>query len=104
MPLGSKVVLKLLEEKKTKSGILIEGDTGESVRRGEIVAGSMDTCPSCKTVYYPSYGVGTVVLFPKHAGDVITLDKVLYILIDTNAILAIVQPDAEDAPAEETAS
>lgn len=103
-PIGTKLVLQPQSDDQTESGLLLAGSQNDRVGRGVIVAGLLDQCPSCKTLYSPGYGVGTVVMYQKHAGEPIQVDGSPYLLIDATAILAIVHRSASDGAAQETAS
>jgi co-chaperonin GroES (HSP10) len=101
IPLGANVILKELQEDKTASGLLLASTENQKIGRGEIVSGSLDICPSCKTLYSPAYSVGTEVLFVKAAAEQLMIESKPYLFIPNNAILAVVPASSPvDSPAK----
>jgi len=87
-PLGDRVLVKpLMEEEKTKSGIVLP-DTAEKEKKeqGQVVAiGDGDKIKKLKLK------VGDKVLFGKYAGDDAEINKVEYKFLKDEDILGIVE-------------
>jgi chaperonin GroES len=80
-PLGSRVLIRPLEqESKTASGLLLPDTAKEKPQTGEVVAVGDDEDIKLK--------VGDRVLFAKYSGTEFKLDGVEYILFDANDVLA----------------
>ncbi len=83
-PLGSRVLIKILEEGETKtaSGIYVPETAKEKPQQGLVVAVSEDEDEEIPVE------VGDKVLFAKYAGTEIKLDGEPHLLLDVSDILA----------------
>ena len=80
-PLGSRVLIRPLEqESKTSSGLLLPETAKEKPQTGEVVAIGDDEDITLK--------VGDKVLFAKYSGTEFKLDGVEYILFEYSDVLA----------------
>ena len=91
VPLGDKVVLKqLVEEEKTKSGIILAGAAKEKPQQAEVIAvgpgGTVDGI-EVKMEVKP----GDMVIYSKYAGTEVKLDGEEYIVVKQGDIVAIVE-------------
>lgn len=91
VPLGDKVVLKqLVEEEKTKSGIILAGAAKEKPQQAEVIAvgpgGTVDGV-EVKMEVKP----GDMVIYSKYAGTEVKLDGEEYIVVKQGDIVAIVE-------------
>ncbi len=93
LPLGSRVLVRILpEESVTKSGLFLPDTAKEKPQRGEVVAIGDDTDVI-------KVAAGDRALFPKYTGTELRLDDADYLLIDASELLAILR----ETPAEGTA-
>ncbi len=84
-PLGSRVLVRVLEEESvTKTGIFLPDTAKEKPQRGEVVAIGDDT----ETI---KVAVGDRVLFPKFSGTELRLDGADHLIIDATDLLAILR-------------
>ena len=91
VPLGDRVVLKLLEaEETTKSGIVLPGQTKEKPQQAEVVAVGPGGVVDGKEVEM-AVKVGDQVIYSKYAGTEVELEKEEYIIVRQSDILAVVQ-------------
>lgn len=91
MPLGDRVVIKMLEaEEKTKSGLILTGSAKEKPEVAEIVevgpGGTVDGKEIVMTVKK-----GQKVITSKYAGTEIKLDGEEYTVVRQGDILAVVE-------------
>ncbi|MEZ5096028.1 MAG: co-chaperone GroES [Nocardioides sp.] len=88
-PLGSRVLVEILEEDSvTASGLVIPDTAKEKQQRGLVIAVGDDE--DMITVE-----VGERVLFPKYTGTELSLDGKDYLVIDATELLAVLgRPDA----------
>ena len=87
VPLGERVVLKQLEaEEKTKSGIVLPGQSQEKPQQAEVVA----VGPGTDEVKM-SVKVKDQVIYAKYAGTEVKLGKDEYVIVKQSDILAIVK-------------
>lgn len=87
VPLGDRVVLKqMMAEEKTKSGIVLPGQSQEKPQQAEVVA----VGPGTEEV---KMGVkaGDIVIYAKYAGTEVKLDGEEYVIVKMNDIHAIVE-------------
>lgn len=83
-PLGSRVLLRPIQEQsRTSSGLYIPDTAKEKPQTGEVVAIGDDT-EEIKVA------VGQKVLFPKYTGTEIKIEGVEHIIMNADDILAIV--------------
>ncbi|GAB4498503.1 MAG: co-chaperone GroES [Anaerolineales bacterium] len=83
-PLGSRVLLRPIQEQsRTSSGLYIPDTAKEKPQTGEVVAIGDDT-EEIKVV------VGQKVLFPKYTGTEIKIEGVEHIIMNADDILAVV--------------
>lgn len=84
-PLGSRVLVRVVEEPTTtSSGIIIPDTAKEKPQRGEVVAIGDDE-DLVKVV------PGDVVLYPKYSGTEITIDGQDHLVLEANDLLAVVR-------------
>lgn len=91
IPLGERIVLKVLEsEEKTKSGIVLPDTAKEKPQMGKILAvGSGKILDNGQKVPL-EVKVGDQVLFAKYAGTEVKLDGEEYMVLKENDVLAII--------------
>lgn len=83
-PLGSRVLLRPIQEQsRTSSGLYIPDTAKEKPQTGEVVAIGDDT-EEIKVA------VGQKVLFPKYTGTEIKIEGVEHIIMNADDILAVV--------------
>ncbi len=81
-PLGNRVLVKRVEEATTTmSGIIIPDNAKEKPSRGEIVAVSKEVEILTK---------GDQVLFGKYAGNEVSFDGTVYIVLDVDDVFGII--------------
>ncbi|MCQ2521498.1 MAG: co-chaperone GroES [Lachnospiraceae bacterium] len=86
VPLADRVVLKqLVAEEKTKSGIVLPGQSQEKPQQAEVVA----VGPGTEEVKM-EVKKGDLVIYSKYAGTEVKLDKEEYIIVKMNDIHAVV--------------
>jgi chaperonin GroES len=90
-PLGDRVLVKPLEEKETKGGIIVPDTAKEKPQRGKIVAvgkGRVNT----KGVRIPlEVKKGDSILFRRYSGAEIDIDNEQYLILQESDILATLQ-------------
>ena len=90
-PLGDRVVIKQLEaEEKTQSGIVLPGSAKEKPQEAEVVSVGPGGMVDGKEVTM-HVKAGDRVIYSKYAGTEVKVDKVEYIIVKQNDILAIVE-------------
>ncbi len=92
-PIGGNILVKpVTEEKKSASGIVLPDTVDkEKPQRGEVVAlGSGKLTAEGKTLAF-NVKVGDIVLFKKYSPDEIEVDGEEYLIMDAEAVLAIVK-------------
>ena len=84
-PLGSRVLLRILDEDSvTSSGLLIPDTAKEKGQRAEVVAvGDDETIPVT---------LGDRVLFTRYAGTELRLDGTDHLIVEATDILAVLRP------------
>lgn len=91
-PLGSRILIKPIEEEtKTKGGLIIP-DTAEKEKpaQGEVVSlGTGKISDEGKKIEF-RVKIGDKVLFKKYAPDDIEVDGVKYLVLDEDDVLAII--------------
>ncbi len=81
-PLGNRVLVKRVEEATTTmSGIIIPDNAKEKPSRGEVVAVSKEVEILTK---------GDQVLFGKYAGNEVSFDGTVYIVLDVDDVFGII--------------
>ncbi len=81
-PLGNRVLVKRVEEATTTmSGIIIPDNAKEKPSRGEVVAVSKEVEILTK---------GDQVLFGKYAGNEVSFDDTVYIVLDVDDVFGII--------------
>jgi chaperonin GroES len=84
-PLGSRVVIRLLQEQTvTPSGLVIPDTAKEKPQRGRVVAIGND-------VEEGTVAVGDVVLFAQYTGTEIRLDDADHLILDAGDALGVVE-------------
>lgn len=84
-PLGSRVLVRVLEEPTTtRSGIVLPDTAKESPQRGEVAAiGDDDDLIKVAP--------GDIVLYPKYTGSEVAVDGDEHLIIEATDLLAVVQ-------------
>jgi chaperonin GroES len=88
-PLGNRLVVKRVEAKTTKGGILLPETAQEKPRQGKVVAvgpGKTDEKGKCHPV---GVKVGDEILFSSYAGTEYKADDVDYLILNEDDVLAI---------------
>ena len=85
-PLGPRVVVKRKDEKTTKNGIIIPDNSKEKPLEGTVMSIG-DEVENIK--------VGETVLYGKYSGSDITIDGEDYILLMTEDVQGILDPEEE---------
>ena len=90
-PLADRVILTMVEpEETTKGGIILTGAAKEKPSIAEVVSVGPGGVVDGKDVVM-TVKVGDKVITDKYAGTKVTLDKVEYVVVRQNDILAIVE-------------
>ncbi len=85
-PLGSRVLLKLVEEESvTASGLVLPDTAREKPQRGEVVAVGDDE-EAIKV------SPGDLVLFPKYSGTELKLEGLDHLILEAGDLLAVLRP------------
>ena len=91
VPLFDRVVLKqLVAEETTASGIVLPGQAKEKSSQAEVVAVGPGGVVDGKEIKM-QVKVGDKVIYSKYAGTEVELDKVEYIVVKQNDILAVIE-------------
>ena len=91
VPLFDRVVLKqLVAEETTASGIVLPGQPKEKPSQAEVVAVGPGGVVDGKEIKM-QVKVGDKVIYSKYAGTEVELDKVEYIVVKQNDILAVIE-------------
>ena len=91
VPLFDRVVLKqLVAEETTASGIVLPGQAKEKPSHAEVVAVGPGGVVDGKEIKM-QVKVGDKVIYSKYAGTEVELDKVEYIVVKQNDILAVIE-------------
>jgi chaperonin GroES len=87
-PLGSRVIVRVLEEPTvTSSGIVLPDTAKEKPQRGEVVAIGDDD-------ELIKVAPGDVVLYPKYTGSEVTVDGDEHLILEAADLLAVVRTAA----------
>lgn len=90
-PLSNRVLIQQVKaETKTDSGIILPGQATEQPQIAEVVAVGPGSVVDGKLVPM-TVEVGQKVVFPKFKGSEIKYDGIMYIIIEENDLLAIVE-------------
>lgn len=91
-PLGNRVVVKkLIQEEKTKGGVIIPGNAKAEPTRGEVLAVGPGKLKADGT-YQPCFvKPGQVVAFQQYAGATVEAGET-YLILEHDDILALVHP------------
>jgi chaperonin GroES len=90
IPLGDRVIVRLLEKEETKKGNIIIPDTAkERPQEGEVVAVGKGRLTNSGSRVEPEVKKGDRVLFAKYAGNEISMDDSKYLVMKEDEILAI---------------
>lgn len=91
VPLADRVVLKQsTPEEKTKSGIILTGQSQEKPQQAEVVAVGPGGMVDGKEVTM-SVKEGDMVIYSKYAGNEVKFDDEEYIIVKQSDILAVVK-------------
>ena len=87
-PLGSRVLVRVLEEPTvTSSGIVLPDTAKEKPQRGEVVAIGDDE-------ELIRVAAGDVVLYPKYSGSEVSVDGDEHLILEATDLLAVVRTAA----------
>ena len=87
-PLGSRVLVRVLEEESvTTSGIVLPDTAREKPQRGEVVAIGDDE----ETI---KVAPGDVVLYPKYTGTEVEIERDDHLILEATDLLAVVRTAA----------
>lgn len=90
IPLGDRVIVRLLEkEEKKKGGIIIPDTAKERPQEGEVVAVGKGRRTNSGERLELEVKKGDRVLFAKYAGNEIEIDSSKYLVVKEDEILAI---------------
>ena len=90
VPLGDRVIVRLLEqEEKKKGGIIIPDTAKERPQEGEVVAVGKGRRTNSGERIEPEVKTGDRVLFAKYAGNEIEIESTKYLVMKEDEILAI---------------
>jgi chaperonin GroES len=90
VPLGDRVIVRLLEqEDKKKGGIIIPDTAKERPQEGEVVAVGKGRRTNSGERIEPEVKTGDRVLFAKYAGNEIEIESTKYLVMKEDEILAI---------------
>ncbi len=90
VPLGDRVIVRLLEqEDKKKGGIIIPDTAKERPQEGEVVAVGKGRRTNSGDRIEPEVKTGDRVLFAKYAGNEIEIESTKYLVMKEDEILAI---------------
>ncbi len=90
IPLGDRVIVRLLEkEEQKKGGIIIPDTAKESPQEGEVIAVGKGRRTNTGDRMEPEVKKGDRVLFGKYAGNEISIDDAKYLVMKEDEILAI---------------
>lgn len=90
-PLGSRVLVRVVEEPTTtSSGIIIPDTAKEKPQRGEVVAIGDDED-------FIKVGEGDIVLYPKYSGTELTVDGQDLLVLEAGDLLAVVRDKSVEA-------
>jgi len=90
VPLGDRVIVRLLEqEDKKKGGIIIPDTAKERPQEGEVVAVGKGRRTNSGERIEPEVKQGDRVLFAKYAGNEIEIESTKYLVMKEDEILAI---------------
>jgi chaperonin GroES len=90
VPLGDRVIVRLLEqEDKKKGGIIIPDTAKERPQEGEVVAVGKGRRNNSGDRIEPEVKTGDRVLFAKYAGNEIEIESTKYLVMKEDEILAI---------------
>jgi len=90
IPLGDRVIVRLLEkEEQKKGGIIIPDTAKERPQEGEVIAVGKGRRTNSGERMAPEVKKGDRVLFAKYAGSEISIDDAKYLVMKEDEILAI---------------
>lgn len=91
-PLGSRILVKRIEEENvTKGGIIIPDTAREKPREGKIVAAGPGKKDEKGNRIPMDVAAGDTVLFSKYAGNEIKIDGVEYVIMNEDDILGVIE-------------
>lgn len=89
-PLGNRVVIKRLDAKVTKGGIILPDSAQEKPKQGHVVAVGPGKLDDMGQLQKPSLKEGDLVLFSSYAGSPVKLkDDEEYLVMNEDEILGI---------------
>ena len=84
VPLNGKVVIKQKPKDTMRGSIIIPDEAGETYNEGEVIV-IAEGIESCKLI------AGDWVYFNKHAGSILKLNNITYLLMDYDDIICKIQ-------------
>jgi len=88
-PLGDKIVVQpKAEEEKTATGILLPDSAKKKSTEGQVIAVGRGKYQDGQLVE-PEVKVGDTVIYSKYGGTEVTIDKIDYVILDEDNILAV---------------
>ena len=90
VPLFDRVVLKLVAEETTKSGIVLPGQAKEKPQQAEVIAVGPGGVVDGKEVTM-QVKTGDKVIFSKYSGTEVEVDEEKYVVVKQNDILAVIE-------------
>ena len=93
-PLGGRVLVKPLDSEATSSGGIILPDSAQKrPQEGKVVAVGGGKLLDSGEVQAVPVAVGDIVVYPEYGGTEIKLEDEDYLLIDSDSILAVREPE-----------
>lgn len=90
-PLGNRVLIKRIEAKTSKGGILLPDSAKEKPRQGEVLAAGPGKCDDQGRLQPLDVKVGDQILFSSYAGsEVKTEEEGEYLILSEEEILGVV--------------
>ena len=90
VPIFDRVILQLVAEETTKSGIVLPGQAKEKPQQAEVVAVGPGGVVDGKEVAM-QVKVGDKVIYSKYSGTEVELDDEKYVVVKQNDILAVIE-------------
>ena len=89
-PLGDRVVIRVLEQEKTASGIFLPDTAKEKPSQGEVVAVGPGKVQDDGKRVALDVKVGDKIIFSKYAGTEVKFEGIKYLIVSERDILAII--------------
>lgn len=97
VPKSGMILVRPVAHKPLSSGVIQLADVYYDVETSGVVIALAErfACPHCAALKAPQVQVGDKVLFPPSAGSQFELDRVTYLLLQEDDVLAVVEPEVE---------